>query len=251
LAFVQDNRMQSNNKYLKEALRLSQHPLFIKANVVSPKGKPLAYLRYRVLRPLLKGYYKAFKLLHPGTPWTSPAAVLFFERVLNKDMTGFEYGSGLSTVFFARKLKHLVSVEHHEAWHRHVQSLFEKENIRNVDYHLIPPNTQAENPAPEGGGLASPVSPADPLQGAHPYTDYARFISKYPDAHFDFILIDGRARVACSIQAIPKLKPGGIFVLDNSEREKYAPVHQLLAAWPSVNTTTGLTDTTFWFKPEI
>ena len=51
------------------------------------------------------------------------------------------------------------------------------------------------------------------------------------------------------MRAVVKLKRGGIFILDNSERLRYEPVHRKLRSWKQVFTTTGLTDTTIWFKP--
>ncbi len=35
---------------------------------------------------------------------------------------------------------------------------------------------------------------------------YFQEIQKYPDNYFDFVLIDGRARVACMINTIDKIK---------------------------------------------
>jgi len=37
--------------------------------------------------------------------------------------------------------------------------------------------------------------------------------------------------------------------LDNSDRDRYIPVFTVLKGWKMLNTTTGLFDTTFWFKP--
>jgi hypothetical protein len=81
------------------------------------------------------------------------------------------------------------------------------------------------------------------------YAEYFSFVRTFPESHFDFIMIDGRARIECTLNALPKLKPGGIFVLDNSDRKRYAPIFKVLAGWKSITTTTGLFDTTFWFKP--
>jgi len=74
-------------------------------------------------------------------------------------------------------------------------------------------------------------------------------VNTYPDNYFDFIIVDGRARVECSFNAIKKLKRGGLFVLDNSERKRYMPIFNLLENWEMANTSNGLTDTTFWLKP--
>ncbi|HLI94422.1 MAG TPA: hypothetical protein VKU83_12450, partial [Puia sp.] len=46
-------------------------------------------------------------------------------------------------------------------------------------------------------------------------------IDVYPDSHFDVIIVDGRARPSCIKHALPKLKPGGWLLVDNSDRSYY------------------------------
>ena len=70
-----------------------------------------------------------------------------------------------------------------------------------------------------------------------------------PDESVDFVLVDGRARTECAYYSISKLKKGGLFILDNSERDRYNIVFEFLSEWEMQNTTNGLTDTTFWVKP--
>lgn len=44
---------------------------------------------------------------------------------------------------------------------------------------------------------------------------------KYPDQHFDLILIDGRDRCKCCQRALPKLRRNGVLCIDNMERMNY------------------------------
>ena len=46
---------------------------------------------------------------------------------------------------------------------------------------------------------------------------YAAQIDGFPDAWFDFILIDGAERNACIRAATRKVRPGGWIVLDNAD----------------------------------
>ncbi|MFZ5970655.1 MAG: class I SAM-dependent methyltransferase [Bacteroidota bacterium] len=231
-----------------EVAQKAKEKYFIKRNYLAPKGFTLSYIVYRLLRPFLKINYKLFKLFHPTTPWTTQAAIDTFSRVLTKDMIGFEYGSGFSTIFFSRHLKHITSVEHNPAWHELVTKKLAESGLHNVSYHLVQPATPTANKdyryLYEPFGLTS-----SDFRVRAEYDAYFSFIDQYPDEHFDFIMVDGRARVECSLLAIGKLKPGGIFVLDNSDRPRYAPVFRVLSTWKSVTSTTGLFDTTFWFKP--
>ncbi len=75
----------------------------------------------------------------------------------------------------------------------------------------------------------------------HPYFQK---IQKYPDNYFDFVLIDGRARVACMINEIDKIKNEGILILDNSDREKYHSIFYIFDGWKMVDFSNGLQLTT-------
>ena len=60
------------------------------------------------------------------------------------------------------------------------------------------------------------------------FESYVKAIDRYPDQSFDFVLVDGRARVACVKRALAKIKPGGAIMLDNSDRPAYAEAGRLL-----------------------
>lgn len=221
---------------------------FIKRNFIYKKSLHWRYIVYRVARPCLKVVYKVYKLFHPTTPWTSQTSIRIFKVLLNKEMTGFEYGSGNSTIFFAQRLKHLTSIEHQQQWYEIVVKRMKALKISNVDYQFIPPE---KSMAPIDDTLLQSLGSLEKdFHVRSEYQEYFTRIARYPHNHFDFILVDGRARVECAMLAIPRLKPGGIFVLDNSDRMRYRPIFHALRQWKMVNTTTGLFDTTFWFKPE-
>jgi hypothetical protein len=219
---------------------------FLKKNLIAPKSFSINYILYRFARPLLKVRYKLFKLKNPQVPWTTQASIKTFRKILTKDMIGFEYGSGNSTMFFAKHLKHLTSVEHNQEWFKLVRENLQKLDLVNVDYHFIPMEKKENK---EYSFYQDYTLTVRDFQIRTEYHDYFSFIKKYPDNHFDFIIVDGRARVECCLNAIPKLKSNGIFVLDNSDRDRYKPVFTVLKEWKHVTTTTGLFDTTIWFKP--
>lgn len=228
---------------LERIKELINKPYFLSRNFLTRKTIGLPYIRYRLLRPLLKLYYRSYKQLHKPTPWTTPASIILFENLLNREQKGFEWGSGSSTLFFGSRLKKLVSVEHHEGWYAKVMKMIRKQQLSNVDLKLV--SIKYPDPQLDRDGF----QPALSARQEEAYREYFSLIENYPDNYFDFILIDGRARVKCGEHAIPKLKPGGMLVLDNSERKRYQPLHESLSHWPQVWTTTGLTDTTIWFKP--
>ncbi len=154
-----------------------------------------------------------------------------------------EYGSGLSSVFFAGKVGELTSIEHHEGWFLKVQRLLTDRRIQNVNLLFIPQNSEGEAGAPS-------FQKTNALEGFRyrkEYYHYFEKVTEFPNGYFDVVLIDGRARVECALNVLPKIRKPGMLILDNSERERYLPIHRALEEYPKVTTTTGLTDTTFWF----
>jgi precorrin-6B methylase 2 len=239
--------MQENTDRYPIASQLSKNIFFPKKNLTSPKSFTFKYFLYRIFRPLCKMYYMLFKLRFPDTPWTSQASVIIFNNLLKENMTGLEYGSGKSTVYFASRVKHLVSIEHDKNWFEQIKKTLQKENIKNVDYRYV-----SKNKKPSYYDLPDIFREKHGIPKFHvrrEFESYYNIVREFPENHFDFILIDGRARVECAINSIDKLKPNGILVLDNSERKRYKPIMKILKEWPAVDTTTGLTNTTFWFKP--
>src|SRR2546430_9982143 len=61
--------------------------------------------------------------LDGDSPWMTFAAIRFLDRLLTKEMRVFEYGSGGSSLFFSRRVREVVSVEHDGAWENREQEL--------------------------------------------------------------------------------------------------------------------------------
>lgn len=234
------------SKVIVELQECQKRSGFPSINFVREKTFSLPYIRYRVMRPIIKVRYYFFRKKHSPSPWLSPAATLFFEKWLHKDQFMAEFGSGLSTVFFAKRVKEIVSIEHYDPWYEKVVDIFKNENITNIDYRLIKEDKNITTDEEIMKEIA-PFNPSFLVKSS--FKDYYSALSDKPDEHFDVILVDGRARPECVFSALDKLKSGGLMVLDNSERDRYKVVFDLLKKWDTFTTTTGLTDTTFWVKP--
>ena len=126
-------------------------------------------------------------------PWITDASIDHIEtfiselRGLGQDITAIECGAGSSTGFLAQRVSKLVSVEHDEDWHLLVRKIVEAIGTLNVEWRL------EERP-------------------------YWRAFNDYGDATFDIALIDGRDRSSCVQHVRRLLRPGGILVVDNTER---------------------------------
>jgi hypothetical protein len=153
-------------------------------------------------------------------PWMCFPAVEQLERLVNANARVFEYGSGGSTIFFARRAAEVVSVEHDQAWHQRILAEIDRLQLANVRYELVEPEV---NPEFERGRIADPhayVSDDERYIGKT-FRNYAQAIDAFPDGYFDVVIVDGRARPSCILHARSKVRPGGVLILDQSERRYY------------------------------
>lgn len=125
----------------------------------------------------------------PALPWISYSAIGVLERCVNKSSRVLEFGSGMSTIWYARHAGEVYSVDDYKPWFDKVSNLIERKRIKNISYQFA--------------------------DGADAYSHFMSSDS----AGFDLIMIDGSHRSACVAQASKLLKPGGILYLDNSDRD--------------------------------
>ncbi len=202
------------------------------------------YWLYRILRPILKIRYAFFRRMNKPAPWLSPTSILFFKQYLEKDMVGAEFGSGSSTLFFAPRISKLYSVEHNEEWYHLINEKLTGLNCSNVDYRFVVQNDKSD--------FVDDVFDLEEKRDfeiRRDYVNYFRALNDIQDHSLDFAIVDGRARTECCHEILPKIKKGGILILDNSERKRYELVFEQLKDFEMYETTNGLTNTTFWFIP--
>src|SRR5947208_17175251 len=71
-------------------------------------------------------------------PWFSYAAIDFLAAELRPEMEVCEYGSGGSTLFFARRTRRVFSIEDNEKWFSLVSERVTRLGLKNVELHLYP-----------------------------------------------------------------------------------------------------------------
>lgn len=133
-------------------------------------------------------------------PWFSYAAIDFLEEFLQPQMTVCEYGSGGSTIFFARRVKSVFSIEDNERWYELVLARLRQVGLENVTLVLRPFDFKK-------------------AQGFQ----HSGYLHAIPDSRFDVIVIDGseewtQVRPICFEKAESRIKRGGIIVVDDSWR---------------------------------
>jgi hypothetical protein len=169
-------------RVLNVASDLVRHPGLIKDYISSQKTDPISM----------------------ELPWISFSAIHVLQKVLKADMNVFEYGSGGSTIFFARRCKSVVSVEDSQQWSARVLRAAADRGLHNIQllYRSTPlPNIEGDD-------------------------DFA--VSQYVEAidgySPDVILIDGsdewlskaKRRTMCFGHAERIIKPDGIIIVDDS-----------------------------------
>jgi hypothetical protein len=171
---------------------------------------------------------------HPDHPWLAPDAIVWLEQHLCPDMRGFEWGSGRSTLWFAKRLAALTSIESDAAWFQEVTRRVRESGLTNVDLRHIP----LEHPDAQTYAFDYSPLPANPAA-----------ILGLQDSSLDFVVVDGWYRPVCARAALPKLKPGGILLIDNTNWDDPPHVH-VPKDWPLVHQSRNvMTETSIWRKP--
>jgi predicted O-methyltransferase YrrM len=200
----------------------------------------ISHLTPRYIRNRLLVMYDEAR--NPENPWLTKQAVHFLSQTIRADDVGIEFGSGRSTIWFARRLRHLISVENNPLWYAKVTDLIRKSNlVQRVDYRKC--DGQSE---------------------------YIAQTQTVDEGSLDFCLVDGESRDACALNILPKLRAGALLVIDNvnwylphpstvspdSRRpadgcrsEIWAAFSEQTRGWRRYWTSSGVTDTCIWIKP--
>jgi hypothetical protein len=177
-------------------------------------GVPLVD-RLSLLRDFVPWYRsQGASTLERARPWVTFEAARILERRLPRSARVFEYGSGGSTLFFARRGDRVVSVEHDRTWFEEVRSAVA--GLPGVEVVLAearPPRNHAET------AFAS----ATKAFAGQTFIDYVTVVDRFPDHSFDLLVVDGRARPSAFFRGEPKVRVGGLVLLDDSERSGYQP----------------------------
>lgn len=201
---------------------------------------PRQALGYRVYRHLVRnehsylhrtGWLSSFAGERPvdrageAVPWMNYPVVRLLERRVPPDSRVFEFGSGHSTLFWARRVAQVEALEYDKAWFDEIS----KRVPANARVHFCPEDRDGR---------------------------YCRFIAQ-AGGRYDVVVVDGRDRVNCAIQAVAHLSERGVIVLDDSDRERYAAAfeHLRAAGFAALSieglkpTGIGVDETTIFYRP--
>lgn len=142
------------------------------------------------------GWFKSFDSKSPvdahsePIPWVTYSFIDFIADRIRKEQIIFEFGSGNSTFYYAKRALKVVSVEHDKSWFDKI-SASKPSNSEMIFCELKTAGDYCKMPVSMG-------------------------------QKFDIIIVDGRDRVNCCYQSLAALNENGVLVLDDSEREKYS-----------------------------
>ena len=185
-----------------------------------------------------------FEKGNKNLPWITPDAIAILDELLTKEDVGVEFGSGRSTAWYAERVKHLTSVEDHKGWYDVVKQQFESLGLNNVDYLF------------------------KSAEGDPECTDYCKVMDDFKKNSLDFIVVDGKHRDVLALEAIDKIKVGGVLLLDDSQRylahatnapytvglddskmtANWKKFQEQIAGWRMIWTSNGVSDTAILIK---
>ena len=140
-------------------------------------------------------------------PWIAPRAVTFIERRLDDDSVVLELGAGRSTPWFAKRAGRVVSFESDDVWAERVY----------LQTACVRPRVEVRRiPAPSFDNAA---------------------LSAFSEQSVDVLFVDQlEINPGDRVESIRRLwslvRPGGIIVLDDSDRPAYASAFTALKGWP-------------------
>jgi hypothetical protein len=122
-------------------------------------------------------------------PWLTYPMIEFIQQRLDPGMKVFEFGTGGSTLWWAQRVREVITIEHDPVWHERISPQL-PENVTSVLQTSIDDGTYASQ-----------------IRNHH--------------KRFDIVVIDGRDRVKCAMNSIDALTDNGIIVWDNTDRAQY------------------------------
>lgn len=168
-------------------------------------------------------------------PWITYPATEMLARVARKQHRVFEYGSGMSSLWWASRVASVYSVEHDIEWAKKIS----KQAPTNL---TITTRTMGELPTfdcdlateffKRNPDLPSTQNHAKDIEHGFNCLDfiaYAAEIAKFPPYTFDIVVVDGMARSLSAWMALHLLRPDGFIVFDNAERWQYNPAFDALS----------------------
>jgi len=148
-------------------------------------------------------------------PWYVFEAIEFLKTNLTKNHTIFEFGCGASTLFFASKVKKVISLESNRRWFEIITS-----SLKNSGDFLLEKN--------HFSNANCEIFLMEDALDLEEYQNFAKDYSQKNHLKFDFVIVDSLKRFECVKNSFETLKNDGYLILDDSERPNYKKIYDFL-----------------------
>ncbi|WP_019867360.1 O-methyltransferase [Methylovulum miyakonense] len=153
-------------------------PVSIKKQLVNFRILAIRYGQFKTIRQ-----WECVDITNAKIPWYTYPAIEYLDNIDFSNKIVFEYGSGNSSCYWAKKARSVFSVEHNKDWYEKIK----KDVAINQKIYFC----ENEN-------------------------EYLDAINKIPEK-FDVIIIDGIYREKCAQIVQEHLSDSGIVILDNAD----------------------------------
>jgi hypothetical protein len=148
-------------------------------------------------------------------PWYTFEAIEFLKINLTKNHTIFEFGCGASTLFFASKVKKVISLESNRRWFEIITSILKNSGDFLLEKNYFS-NTNCE------------IFLMEDALDREEYQNFAKNYSQKNHLKFDLLIVDSLKRFECVKNSFETIKNDGYLILDDSERPNYKKIYDFL-----------------------
>ena len=137
-------------------------------------------------------------------PWLTYPFIDFIDKRLHKELEVFEFGAGNSSIYYARKVKNVISIEHSPEWHKIIKTN-DKYKYKNLDVRLVEIPEELK------------IKGYHTMAFTNTENEYV-FSLKNLNRKFNIVVVDGLFRNSCIQHSLDSLTSDGIIFLDNTSK---------------------------------
>jgi len=162
-------------------------------------------------------------------PWYTYSAIAFLEAIVEPHFRVFEFGAGNSTLYWEKRVREVVSVEHDPVFVAYLRSnSMGKAKITLLnECGKLDKNYIDETVSEAFPDSCNKVDIAEQIR-EEGYLEYGDALSEFAAGDFDIAIVDGPARTLSALNAGLHMRDGGLVLLDNSDRPESATAIALL-----------------------
>lgn len=205
--FVAISLLQKQNELSMEYWNLLEESLLLSPDTITKEEANAGLFPWILSHAIYKNFG------YPGLPYS---ARQYLKQCSSKETKAFMYGANETTNLLLQRANEIVVVDDNEDNLKELQKFsFIGKNNNKLCPKLI--NSQ------KAGEISINLNSYDPLayrshdeiDNSLCFKNYAQGIEEYQDNYFDLVILSGRARSACFMHSVAKVKIGGYIIVDD------------------------------------